>query len=486
MVGNAVWPKSARVEQLENQTKFQADPEQSLVSIVIAARNNGQFLTEAIESALNQSVECEVIYVDDCSFDNSLKIADQYKDQGLQVIRSQFHRGVCEARNRGASFAKGDYLLFLDGDDILQTDYVQKHLDAITPLTPFVYGSAEAFGAFTTFWDAPDWDEGRLWLRNFVNTSALWNRHAFETAGGWRNKINTMWDWDLALRGARLGVPAKSQAVLLYRQHPGSWSANIQTKKEERQESMLPRMRQICTRLSVGSIISGRLVDYFPQWMSAVAQAVKLINTQEPVELVLLDNSNNPRTLEQIRREAYRYLNIFESIRIVPHPVKFHYTTERDRRNKVAQFMAHACNRLKAEMRGEIHWIIEDDILVPLEAGKELSENLMTGWIPPNAVSGCYRSRHVESQFVGGYFDGEHIVKAFKELGDKITSVDYCGTGCLMYWKDRTPQYWRSHYRDSPAHDWAWCAQLKRENGEILMLPSVHCGHVQTPENILY
>ena len=148
--------------------------------------------------------------------------------------------------------------------------------------------------------------------------------------------------------------------------------------------------------------------------------------------------------------------------------------------------MAHACNRLKAEMKGEIHWIIEDDILVPLEAGKELTENLTTGWVPPNAVSGCYRSRHVESQFVGGYFDEEHIVKAFKELGDKITSVDYCGTGCLMYWKDRTPKYWRSHYRDSPAHDWAWCAQLKRENGEILMLPSVHCGHVQTPENILY
>lgn len=486
MVGNAVWPKSARVEQLEKQTTPTVNSDQSLVSIIIAARNNGPFLSEAIESALNQTVECEVIYVDDCSFDDSLKVANSYRDQGLQIFRSQYHRGVCETRNRGASLAKGDYLLFLDGDDILQTDYVQKHLDAITPQTPFVYGAAEAFGAFTTFWDAPEWAEGRLWLRNFVNTSALWNRRAFETAGRWRNKINTMWDWDLALRGARLGTPIKSQAILLYRQHPTSWSASIQTKNEERQEKLLPKMRQICSRLSVGSIISGRLVDFFPQWMSAVANSIQLVNTQEPVELVLLDNSNNPRTLEKIRSESYRYLNTFETIRVIPHPVKYQYTTERDRRNKVAEFMAHACNRLKSEMRGDIHWIIEDDIVVPLEAGKELAESLTTGWVPPNAVSGCYRSRHIESQFVGGYFDEEHIVNTFTELGTQTTSVDYCGTGCVMYWKDRTPQYWPSHYRKTPAHDWAWCAQLKQEYGEILMLPSVHCGHVQTPENILY
>lgn len=486
MVGNALWPQSARSAQQKQQSNLTLNPDQNLVSIIIAARNNGPFLSEAIESALNQSVECEVIYVDDCSFDDSLQTADRYKDQGLQVIRSQHHRGVCETRNLGASLAKGEYLLFLDGDDILQTDYVQKHLDAITPQTPYVYGAAEAFGAYSTFWDAPKWAAGNLWMRNFVNTSALWNRRAFETAGRWRNKINTMWDWDLALRGARLGTPVKSEAILLYRQHSSSWSASIQTKNEARQETLLPKMRQACSRLSVGSIISGRLSRFFPQWLSAVAQSVQLINPQEPVELVLLDNSNNSRTRDKIRYEANRYLNTFETIRVLSHPDQYQYTTERDRRNKVAQFMAQACNRLKSEMRGDIHWIIEDDILVPLEAGKELSENLTTGWVPPNAVSGCYRSRHVESQFVGGFFDEEHIVKAFKELGTQTTTVDYCGTGCLMYWKDRTPQYWSSHYRKTPAHDWAWCAKLKQDEGEILMLPSVHCGHVQTPENILY
>ncbi|HBL48556.1 MAG TPA: hypothetical protein DDZ90_34755, partial [Planctomycetaceae bacterium] len=283
--------------------------------------------------------------------------------------------------------------LFLDGDDILPPDYVQQHLDKMTCNTPFAYGAAEAFGDYSTLWNAPEWTEGQLWLRNFVNTSALWNRQAFETAGRWRNKINTMWDWDLALRGSRLGTPVRSTAVLKYRQHANSWSANIQTKYQKRQEILLPQMRRICSRLSIGSIISGRLPDFFPQWLSAVSQSVNLINSEEPVELVLFDNSNNVDTLCKIRAETSRYINTFETIRIVSHPDTFSYKNEKERRDKTARFMALACNRLRNEMRGDIHWLIEDDILVPLEAGVNLMTELTADRIPPNAVSGCYRNR---------------------------------------------------------------------------------------------
>lgn len=486
MVGNAIWPKPERLNYSEEEPSYQSKIQLQKVSIIIAARNNGPFLAEAIRSAFNQSVPCEVIYIDDCSMDDSINVAKQYLKQGLIVIESPYHLGVCEARNRGASHAQGNYLIFLDGDDVLPIDYVEEHLKVMTHTTPFVYGSAQAFGEYSTLWDAPEWDEGKLWIRNFVNTSALWNRQAFETVGRWRNQINTMWDWDLALRGARLGDPARSKAILQYRQHSESWSANIQTKYEKRQEVLLPQMRRICSKLSVGSVISGRIIEFFPRWMSAVAQAVRLIDSQEPVELVLLDNSNNPGTLSIIRSESNRYINTFETIRIIPHSDTYTFSSELDRRNKVAQFMAHACNRLRVEMRGDIHWLIEDDILVPLEAGFNLIEQITKGGVPPNAVSGCYRNRHVEKQFVGGHFDEVHIVNAFSEIGTEISEVDYCGTGCLMYWKNRTPRYWESHYRNIPAHDWAWCARLIESKGKILMLPSVHCGHVREPMEILY
>ncbi|MFK7777190.1 MAG: glycosyltransferase [Gimesia sp.] len=486
MVGNALWPNPEKTNSQQKEITQNTKVYESQVSIIIAARNNAPFLEEAIESALHQNVPCEVIYSDDCSIDDSLEIANRYKNRGLIVAESSFHRGVCETRNHGVSIAKGTYLLFLDGDDILPPDYVKKHLKAMTSTTPFVYGGAKAFGDHSTLWNAPEWTEGKIWLRNFVNTSALWNRQAFETAGRWRNKINTMWDWDLALRGSRLGTPVRSDAILQYRQHSNSWSANIQTKYKQRQEILLPQMRRICSKLSVGSIISGRLIEFFPQWMSALAHAVKLIASPEPVELVLLDNTNNPDALSLIRSEANRYLNTFETIQIIPHPATLNYSNENERRNQVACFMAHACNRLRVEMRGDIHWLIEDDILVPLEAGVNLMQQLTADWIPPNAVSGCYRNRHVESFFVGGHFDEYHIVNAFSEIGTETSPVDYCGTGCLMYWKDRTPRYWNSHYREVPAHDWEWCARIKETEGKILMLPSVHCGHVKSPEEILY
>jgi len=188
MVGNALWPKPEKQNYHQKETSRKPRVREDKISIVIAARNNAPFLNDAIESAFNQSIPCEVIYSDDCSFDDSLTIANRYRDQGLIVIESPYHCGVCATRNRGASRAKGNYLLFLDGDDIIPSDYVKKHLEAMTPATPFVYGGAEAFGSFSTLWEAPDWTDGKLWLRNFVNTSALWNRLAFETAGRWRNK----------------------------------------------------------------------------------------------------------------------------------------------------------------------------------------------------------------------------------------------------------------------------------------------------------
>lgn len=486
MVGNAIWPYDTQAV-IQQKPHIKSTPACSQkVSIVIAARNNSAYLAETIESAFNQTIPCEVIYTDDCSFDDSINIARQYQNRGLILLESPCHTGVCETRNRGAEIARGDYLLFLDGDDILPLDYVKKHLEKMSPDTPFAYGGAEAFGDYSTLWNAPEWTDGRLWLRNFVNTSALWNRRAFETAGRWRNKINTMWDWDLALRGSRLGTPVRSNAVLRYRQHADSWSANIKTKYQQRQEILLPQMRQICSRLSIGSIISGRVADFFPQWISAISQSVNLINSPEPVELVLLDNTNNTSTLRKMRDEVSRYVNTFETIRILPHPTSITFSDEKERRDKTARFMAQACNRLRFEMRGDIHWLIEDDILVPLEAGVNLISNLTADWVPPNAVSGCYRNRHTESQYVGGLFDDHHIVNAFSDIGGETRVVDYCGTGCLMYWKDRTPRYWNSHYRNMPAHDWEWCSQLKSSDGVILMLPSVHCGHAKSPSEILY
>ncbi|MGH7127105.1 MAG: glycosyltransferase family 2 protein [Planctomycetaceae bacterium] len=446
------------------------------VSIIIAARNNAPFLAEAIESALEQTVSCRVISVDDCSYDDSLDVARRYEGRGVSVLCGEFHQGVCDARNRGAAEARGDYLVFLDGDDVIPPDFVEKHLAAMRPDAPFVYGAARAFGELALLWDAPEWDAADLWQRNFVNTSALWDRLAFEAGGRWRDGIKTMWDWDLALRGARLGRPRRSGAVLNYRQHAGSWSAGMSEKYKERQTRLLPLVRRMNARLSVGSVVSGRVAALFPRWMSCLAQAVRLMQTAEPVELVLLDNSGDPALASVMRAETMRYATTFETVRILPYSERIRFHGEADRRDRTARFMADACNRLRGEMRGDVHWLVEDDILVPLEAGVELFHSLTSGWQPPQAVSGCYRNRHRPSRYVGGWFrDGR--ADELRQLPETAVGVDVCGTGCLMFWVSRTPRFWDSHLQGVPAHDWNWCARLKEPGGLLLMLPSVRCGH---------
>ncbi|MBL4886419.1 MAG: glycosyltransferase [Planctomycetaceae bacterium] len=472
--------------QAEHGTGLDKLLSKKTVSIIIAARNNAKYLAEALESALSQTVACEVIYSDDCSYDNSLDVASQYKGHGVKVLATPHHKGVCEARNAGADASTGNFITFLDGDDIFPPDFVEKHLEAMKEDTPFSYCSAQAFGDHDTFWGIPDWDDSDIWRNNFVNTSALWNRHAFMASGRWQDNFRTMWDWDLAIRGSRLGKPQRSDAVLNYRQRSDSWSSQTHKKDKNIKLPYFPEIRKLNARVSVGSIFSGRVPDLFKEWMSCLANSVKSIRTKHPIDLTILDNSSDVHIKEMIRKEANRYTLVFGSIQIIPFSHQFVYENEKQRREKVAQFMSHACNRLRSEMRGDIHWVVEDDIIVPVNAGHKLFEVALEGFIPPQAVSGCYRSRHQPSRYVGGWLDDNEAPQELRVLGTAPMSVDFCGTGCLMYWDSRTPRYWGTHFQGTPAHDWEWCHRLKSQNGQILMLPSVQCGHAQNAENLLY
>lgn len=100
-----------------------------MISIIIPVYNHQDYLADAIDSALGQTVPCEVICVDDGSTDNSVAIADSYKDR-IKVIH-QTNRGLPSARNTGIMNANGEYILPLDSDDILQDNAIERLEQAI-------------------------------------------------------------------------------------------------------------------------------------------------------------------------------------------------------------------------------------------------------------------------------------------------------------------------------------------------------------------
>lgn len=101
------------------------------VSIVMPCFNEEKFLKEAIESVRAQThTNWELIIVDDCSIDDSTRIAAEAssKDERIQVIRLRRNSGLPSARNAGFSFATGEFVIFLDADDALLPHSISSRL----------------------------------------------------------------------------------------------------------------------------------------------------------------------------------------------------------------------------------------------------------------------------------------------------------------------------------------------------------------------
>ena len=101
-------------------------------SVIMAMYNVEYYLDESIRSLLNQTLSFEeniqLILIDDGSSDNSIKVAQKYQEKFPNniLIFSKKNGGVASARNLGLKYASGDYLNFMDSDDIISTDTFEK------------------------------------------------------------------------------------------------------------------------------------------------------------------------------------------------------------------------------------------------------------------------------------------------------------------------------------------------------------------------
>ena len=102
-----------------------------LVSILIPVYNAEEFVAETIQSALNQTwPDKEIIVVDDGSSDGSREILKSFEPQGIVVI-DQEHRGASAARNRALTEAHGDYIQYLDADDLLDAVKIEVQINRL-------------------------------------------------------------------------------------------------------------------------------------------------------------------------------------------------------------------------------------------------------------------------------------------------------------------------------------------------------------------
>ena len=210
----------------------------SPVSVVIPTYGRAEYLLAAIDSVLAQTrPPGEIIVVDDGSPDDTgARVAPLVEAGRVRYVRRE-NGGLAAARNTGAAHARGEFLLFLDDDDLLVPTALEVMADALAarPDYAFVYGSWVRFAGAAA--PAPDdgqppevADRNAFLMFNRIGTAGtvLMRRAAFEAVGGFDASLKKVEDWDMWLRMlARYPALNVGRPVLYYRLHANNMSGDI-------------------------------------------------------------------------------------------------------------------------------------------------------------------------------------------------------------------------------------------------------------------
>jgi glycosyltransferase involved in cell wall biosynthesis len=203
------------------------------VSVIVPVFNGKHFIREALASLRReQTVETEIIIADDGSTDDSVSVVKALAelDPRVRLITGE-HRGVSVTRNVGVSAATGEYITFLDCDDICPPGRIARQMVKLASDTTVaaVVGETLWFEALTSDLNPVP---GTRHARGLCVTlhSALFRRSVFDIYGLFDEKLELCEDLDFFLRlsegGARFLI--ETEVASLYRRHPGNITKNFQ------------------------------------------------------------------------------------------------------------------------------------------------------------------------------------------------------------------------------------------------------------------
>jgi glycosyltransferase involved in cell wall biosynthesis len=119
------------------------------ITVIITSYNYEQYIKEAIQSVLNQTYQnFELIIVDDCSTDNSVEIIKSFNDDRIRLFVNEQNQGLAKTLQRALQEAKGKWVAFLESDDILTLDNLEKKVQVVEsyPNIALVFNDVELFG----------------------------------------------------------------------------------------------------------------------------------------------------------------------------------------------------------------------------------------------------------------------------------------------------------------------------------------------------
>jgi GT2 family glycosyltransferase len=208
------------------------------VSIVVPTRNRSTLLRLTLHSALRQQgVDLEVLVVDEASTDDTPAVLSALGDARVRVIRHDTPQGVSTARNHGAGEARGEWLAFLDDDDLWAPDKLARQLHAAREARcDWAYtGTVNIDDRGRTLSGRPPLppEDAAAALLGYNaipggGSNVVVRRTTWRSAGAFNTRLRNTEDWEMWIRLAKLGPPACVCSPLIgYRVHTSNSSLDV-------------------------------------------------------------------------------------------------------------------------------------------------------------------------------------------------------------------------------------------------------------------
>ena len=260
------------------------------VSVIIPAYNGDRYISAGIDSVLAQTYsEYEIIVVDDGSTDNTSEVVKQYGDRVNYL--SQTNQGVAASRNLGLAAARGEYIAFLDQDDVflphkLSTQVALLDRDSALGMINSGWQIVDERGklkaAVQPWQQIPHLTQANLliWKPVFLG-AMLFRRTWLERSKGFDTSLSQTPDVDLVMRLAAIGCPAAwvEQTTVQYRQHDANASKNTLLQARE--------LNAITARFFTRSNLSPKLktLEAESRYQSSIWSAWRLHQTEHLSEM---------------------------------------------------------------------------------------------------------------------------------------------------------------------------------------------------------
>lgn len=202
-----------------------------MISVIISTHNRKEMLKRAMESVIAQTfTDWELVVVDDASTDGTQKVFDKVsKDNGGRFVywKNEKNYGCdTQPKNMGAELSTGEYLAYLDDDNVFRPDHLQALYNEIQKdsKTDVVYGDRIVIDdegqIEPRMGVSSDFSDTILMQRNYIDTSdVLMKREALFDVGGWDERFKKYVDWNLWVRMAKAGKVFKRVPVILTEYH---------------------------------------------------------------------------------------------------------------------------------------------------------------------------------------------------------------------------------------------------------------------------